>query len=120
MGRLAGGERFAPILFHRTDRGAFSFASLTRAYTWCRATSGTDLPMSVAELRASLSRVVGEDIPMSAPRKPGNHVLRRNVSRNTRFADRYRLGRVFLAGDAAHVHFGIGGPGLNLGLQDAV
>jgi hypothetical protein len=35
-------------------------------------------------------------------------------------ADRYRDGRVLLVGDAAHVHFVIGGPGLNLGLQDAI
>jgi 2-polyprenyl-6-methoxyphenol hydroxylase-like FAD-dependent oxidoreductase len=27
---------------------------------------------------------------------------------------------VFLVGDAAHVHSGIGGPGLNLGMQDAL
>ncbi|WP_067793100.1 FAD-dependent monooxygenase [Actinomadura formosensis] len=34
-------------------------------------------------------------------------------------ADRYRRGRVFLAGDAAHVHSPVGGQGLNTGVQEA-
>ncbi|MGV9295311.1 FAD-dependent monooxygenase [Amycolatopsis sp. NPDC003676] len=38
---------------------------------------------------------------------------------NTRLAERYRNGRVFLAGDAAHVHSPAGGQGMNTGIQDA-
>jgi 2-polyprenyl-6-methoxyphenol hydroxylase-like FAD-dependent oxidoreductase len=36
-----------------------------------------------------------------------------------RIADRYRAGRIFLAGDAAHVHSPAGGQGMNTGIQDA-
>ncbi|MEV6900910.1 FAD-dependent monooxygenase [Amycolatopsis sp. NPDC051372] len=37
----------------------------------------------------------------------------------SRLAAQYRVGRVLLAGDAAHIHFPAGGQGLNLGVQDA-
>jgi 2-polyprenyl-6-methoxyphenol hydroxylase-like FAD-dependent oxidoreductase len=37
----------------------------------------------------------------------------------TRQAERYRVGQVLLAGDAAHVHPPMGGQGLDLGIQDA-
>jgi 2-polyprenyl-6-methoxyphenol hydroxylase-like FAD-dependent oxidoreductase len=38
---------------------------------------------------------------------------------NIRMVDRYRVGRVFLAGDAAHVHSPAGAMGMNTGIQDA-
>jgi len=38
---------------------------------------------------------------------------------NRRMVDRYRVGRVFVAGDAAHVHSPAGGQGMNTGVQDA-
>ncbi len=77
-------------------------------------------PISLAEVRESLKRILGVDVPLEAPRKPGAHALRRLDGLNSRQADRYRVGRVLLLGDAAHVHSPMGGPGLNLGLQDAV
>jgi 2-polyprenyl-6-methoxyphenol hydroxylase-like FAD-dependent oxidoreductase len=39
---------------------------------------------------------------------------------NLLLADRYGEGRVFLAGDAAHIHSPVGGQGMNTGIQDGV
>ncbi|WP_166903033.1 FAD-dependent monooxygenase [Mycobacterium sp. DL440] len=76
--------------------------------------------LTIEELRASVERVVGADLPIQRPNWPGPHALRRINGQNTRQAAQYRAGNVFLVGDAAHVHSAMGGPGLNLGLQDAM
>jgi len=43
-----------------------------------------------------------------------------NFSVQSRRADHFRSGRVFLAGDAAHIHSPAGAQGMNTGIQDAV
>ncbi|HEY7323973.1 MAG TPA: FAD-dependent monooxygenase [Streptosporangiaceae bacterium] len=75
---------------------------------------GADLaaPMTLGELADSVRRVIGADLPMSDP------IWLTRLGSNSRQADRYRDGRILLAGDAAHV-FGVGGS-LNAGLLDAL
>ncbi|WP_218001634.1 FAD-dependent oxidoreductase [Microtetraspora malaysiensis] len=114
-----------PFLPRRTERGGFSYAPmpghppLISTTEWDQ--SETDAPMSLDELRASIRRVLGVDVPLGPPDGEGPHVLRRLTGGNTRVAERFSDGRVFLIGDAAHVYAATGGgPGLNLGLQDAV
>jgi 2-polyprenyl-6-methoxyphenol hydroxylase-like FAD-dependent oxidoreductase len=110
----------------QTPRGAYSLAPLTSLDKTARpgmfivftredessAPDGPDAPMTLDELRESVRRVLGADLPMSDPQS-----LTRIVG-NSRQADRYRAGPVMLAGDAAHL-VGAGGS-LNLGLLDAI
>ncbi|THG35253.1 FAD-dependent oxidoreductase [Glaciibacter flavus] len=72
------------------------------------------------ELEAAFERVTGHPLPVAADAIGRNENMRRVIGVNSRQASRYRDGRVLLLGDAAHVHSAVGGPGLNLGLQDAL
>lgn len=71
------------------------------------------VPPTLDELKQQLIATSGTDFGVHSPRW---------ISRfgdATRQAERYRSGRVFLAGDAAHIHPPTGGQGLNLGIQDS-
>ena len=55
------------------------------------------------------------------PKGDAFNLVHRNMYRtHQRVAAKFRLGRVFLAGDAAHVNNPIGGLGLNCGIHDAM
>lgn len=114
-----------PFGYHRNARGAYALGSFTPGvhilgtWEWRRSEVDPEVPMTVAELRESMARVIGGELPMRPPDGPGPHRLFRLIG-DSRVAERYRVGRVVLVGDAAHVHAAINGPGLNLGLQDAV
>ncbi|MEV8529446.1 FAD-dependent monooxygenase [Streptomyces sp. NPDC052000] len=120
---IPGNGQVLPFLPHRTEQGSFSYAPfpgqppLVSTTEWDQ--PATDEPMTLAEMESSICRVLGVDLPLGPPDGTGPHALRRLNGGNTRVADRFRDRRVFLVGDAAHVYTSGGGPGLNLGLQDA-
>ena len=53
-----------------------------------------DGPMTLDEMRESLRRVVGVDVPFEPPQGPGPHALRRLDGQNSRQAETYRAGRI--------------------------
>nr|WP_067829209.1 rifampin monooxygenase [Actinomadura kijaniata] len=70
-------------------------------------------PPTLDDFKQQLRAITGTDFGVHSPRWLSR------FGDATRLAERYRVGRVLLAGDAAHIHPPIGGQGLNLGVQDA-
>jgi 2-polyprenyl-6-methoxyphenol hydroxylase-like FAD-dependent oxidoreductase len=74
---------------------------------------GTSQP-TLRDLSDGLIAVYGTDYGIHSP------TFISRFTDMTRQAAAYREGRILLAGDAAHVHYPVGGQGLNIGVQDAV
>lgn len=71
-------------------------------------------PVTLEEMQDGARRIIGGNTTVSDPSwlsRFGNE---------SRLADSYRRGRIFLAGDAAHIHLPAGGQGMNTGLQDSM
>ncbi|APR75723.1 2-polyprenyl-6-methoxyphenol hydroxylase [Minicystis rosea] len=79
-------------------------------------TSGkaTDAEPTLPELQTLLDRMS----PVAARLRDPRWIARFRL--HHRGVDRYREGRLFVAGDAAHIHSPAGGQGMNTGIQDAV
>ncbi|MEU8842999.1 FAD-dependent monooxygenase [Streptomyces roseus] len=122
---LMGAVRLAepdalPAGWHRTPRGWIVAKADAEGRTHVRtlncagAFADRHLPPTLEELRAEVSWIAGREIAMDEPRWLGR------FSDFARLARTFREGRVFLVGDAAHVHFPIGGQGLSTGVLDAL
>lgn len=109
----------ADVLTVNATGDAFAFVApfgdgWYRVFAWNRHHQVPDsAPVDLAELRDVVRRALGADLGIHDPRW-----LSRFHS-DERQVPRYRVGRVFLAGDAAHCHSPAGGQGMNTGIQDA-
>ena len=84
-----------------------------RVFCWNTDERPTAEPVDLSEIRQTVRRACGTDYGMHDPRWMSRfHCDERQVPR-------YRVGRVFLAGDAAHCHSPAGSQGMNTGIQDA-
>ncbi|CAM5487958.1 2-polyprenyl-6-methoxyphenol hydroxylase-like FAD-dependent oxidoreductase OS=Streptomyces griseomycini OX=66895 GN=FHS37_006876 PE=4 SV=1 [Streptomyces griseomycini] len=106
--------------WHRTPRGwivvkdAPDGGIRLRTLNCAGAHGARHQPLTLQELQREVSWIAGRDIAMTSPRWLSR------FSDFSRLADSYRAGLVLLAGDAAHLHFPIGGQGLSTRLLDAV
>ncbi|WP_280491537.1 FAD-dependent monooxygenase [Nocardia asiatica] len=104
--------------FTRTDRGVFAFAAGPGAMSLQTteeesAEYDDDEPLTRTELGESIRRVLGADLPLGEPTRLTRYTFK------DRQAERYRDGRILLAGDAAHL-FPATGTALNVGMLDTV
>ena len=87
-----------------------------RAIAWdrTREQAPLDEPVTEAEIRSAFDKIAGEDFGMTEMRWSSRFLSERKQARG------YRVDRVFIAGDAAHVHSPLGGQGMNTGIGDAM
>ncbi|HEV8451166.1 MAG TPA: FAD-dependent monooxygenase [Gaiellales bacterium] len=108
-----------PFGFTPTERGVFATGSADPerlgVYTSEQESADydDDEPMTLTELGDSIRRVLGVELPLGEPTRLTRFTY------HARHVERYRSGRILLAGDAAHL-FPAGGVALNAGMIDSV
>ncbi|MEU6868357.1 FAD-dependent monooxygenase [Streptomyces sp. NPDC046876] len=107
-GAGAGGEA------GRAGGGAAGPRTHIRTLNCARAHTDRHREPTLAELEREVAWIAGREVAMAEPRWLSR------FSDFARLARSFRQGRVFLAGDAAHTHFPIGGQGLSTGVLDAL
>ncbi len=117
--RIAGGDLpVGELASYWHEKGVIIFLPLPgnrfRVIANMGSTSGTEAPEpTLAEVQAIIDERVPGGLIASDP------VWLARFRINERKVEDYRSGRVFLAGDAAHIHSPAGGQGMNTGMQDA-
>jgi 2-polyprenyl-6-methoxyphenol hydroxylase-like FAD-dependent oxidoreductase len=112
---------FGPVRqgFTRTGRGVFAFGRLAAGRVMIQTIEDEttavddDAPMSLAEFQGSIRRVLAAELPLVEVTRLSRYGFQ------ARQAERYRDGRILVAGDAAH-QFPATGIGINVGMMDAV
>jgi 4,5-epoxidase len=116
-GEIAASENH--VWMHRD--GSFAALPFARENRWRLFIEITRRPLAglgtvdIETIRSLMQQRIGKsDIRIDDPTWISSFAI------NCRIVDRYRNGRVLLAGDAAHIHSPTGGQGIATGIQDAV
>ena len=114
-GALRHGENY--VWLHKN--GSFAALPLPAPQTWRLFVDVTNA-RNLGEVSLDLIRRLMVERTGTAEIKIHNPTWISDFKIHCRLVDRYRVGRVFVAGDAAHVHSPTGGQGIVTGIQDAV
>ncbi|NED98895.1 FAD-dependent monooxygenase [Phytoactinopolyspora halotolerans] len=106
---------YGPVLFFPlSEPASWRLVTLRPPAGWPgREGQPADTPVTLGDLQAVVDTAANDALRLHDP------VWITDFRIYRKSAPRYRAGRVFLAGDAAHVHSPAGGQGMNIGIQDA-
>jgi 2-polyprenyl-6-methoxyphenol hydroxylase-like FAD-dependent oxidoreductase len=115
--RLSGGAPRDEVILYFSPDGLVVVAPLPDGVHRIVATADEAPPVPSA---ADVQALLDARGPVKVPARVESVLWGSRFRVHCRMADRYREGRILLAGDAAHVHSPAGGQGMNTGIQDAM